>query len=364
MSLFDNQPHLSQNPHFVGAPSHYAPFKAPRPVDFGVSFASMDAPQPNNGGSSSQEVEVLSDQQAIDVDSDTENVRTERRIMWTPEEDEKLMSAWLKNSTDSSVGADRNNEHYWGDVVNSYNKTIPSQRKRNSKQAKDRWQRYGDKGVPTMILEAVASHNLRIWHAFFFGTAGSQKNDINVLNKSPLFINVLKGKAPRVKYTVNGTQYDMGYYLADKIYPEWAVFVKTILVPQMDEDKLFALMQEGARKDVECAFGVLQSRFDIVRRPARLWKQGDVINIMQACVILHNMIVEDEKDLVKVPLDLNENASATIVLPPEVRTSDSPNPCFAEVLRINFAIQARPTHRQLRNDLVEHIRQRYGNKEN
>jgi len=168
MSLFDNQPHLSQNPHFVGAPSHYAPFNAPRPVDFGVSFASMDAPQPNNGGSSSQEVEVLSDQQAIDVDSDTENVRTERRIMWTPEEDEKLMSAWLKNSTDSSVGADRNNEHYWGDVVNSYNKTIPSQRKRNSKQAKDRWQRYGDKGVPTMILEAVASHNLRIWHAFFW----------------------------------------------------------------------------------------------------------------------------------------------------------------------------------------------------
>jgi len=30
----------------------------------------------------------------------------------------------------------------------------------------------GDKGVPAMILEAVASHNPRIWHAFF-GTAGS-----------------------------------------------------------------------------------------------------------------------------------------------------------------------------------------------
>jgi hypothetical protein len=47
----------------------------------------------------------------------------------------------------------------------------------------------GDKGVPTMILEAVASRNLRIWHAFF-STAGSQ-NDINVLNKSTLFIDVL-----------------------------------------------------------------------------------------------------------------------------------------------------------------------------
>jgi len=76
----------------------------------------------------------------------------------------------------------------------------------------------GDKGVPTMILEAVATRDLRIWHAFF-GTAGSQ-NDINVLNKSPLFIQAIKGEAPAVHYNVNGTQYDMGYYLADKIYPE------------------------------------------------------------------------------------------------------------------------------------------------
>ena len=87
----------------------------------------------NNGGSSSEEVEVLSDQQSVEVHSDDENVRTEKWIKWTPEEDKRLMSAWLKNSTDLSVGADRNNEHYWGDVVKSYNMTIPSHRKRNSK---------------------------------------------------------------------------------------------------------------------------------------------------------------------------------------------------------------------------------------
>jgi len=220
----------------------------------------------------------------------------------------------------------------------------------------------GDKGTPTMILEAVATRDLRIWHAFF-GTAGSQ-NDINVLNKSPLFIQAIKGEAPKVHYNVNGTQYDMGYYLADRIYPEWAVFVKTVTAPQSEEDKLFALMQEGARKDVERTFGVLQSRFDIVRRPARLWKQGDVINIMQVVVILHNMIVEDEKESIREVLDLNENPSATIVLPPEVRTSDNPNPCFAEVLRRNSAIKARPTHRKLKKDLIEHIWQRYGNKGN
>ncbi|RLN35494.1 uncharacterized protein C2845_PM03G36370 [Panicum miliaceum] len=220
----------------------------------------------------------------------------------------------------------------------------------------------GDKGVPTMILEAVATRDLRIWHAFF-ATAGS-KNDINVLNKSPLFTQAIKGEALAVHYNVNGTQYDMGCYLADRIYPEWAVFVKTMIAPQSVEDKLFALMQEGARKDVECTFGVLQSRFDIVHRPARLWKQRDVINIMQACVIVHNMIVEDEMESIREVLDLSENPSATIVLPPEVRTSDNPNPCFAKVLHRNSAIKARPTHRKLKKDLIEHIWQCYGNKGN
>jgi len=93
-------------------------------------------------------------------------------------------------------------------------------------------------------------------------------------------------------------------------------------------------------------------------------KAGDVINIMQACVILYNMIVEDEKDSIREVLDLNENPSATIVLPPEVRTSDNPNPTFVEVLRRNSTIKARPTHRKLKKDLIEHIWQRYGNKGN
>jgi hypothetical protein len=89
----------------------------------------------------------------------------------------------------------------------------------------------------------------------FFGTVGAN-NDINVLNRSNLFTQVLQGRAPEVEFMVNGTEYNMGYYLADGIYPEWATFVKTIPLPQCDKDKLFAAHQEGARKDVERAFGV------------------------------------------------------------------------------------------------------------
>ena len=76
------------------------------------------------------------------------------------------------------------------------------------------------------------------------------------------------------------------------------------------------------------------------------------------------VVVEDEKDLIREVLDLNENPSATIVLPLEVRTSDNPNSTFAEVLRRNSTIKARPTHRKLKKDLIEHIWQRYGNKGN
>ncbi|XP_024311973.1 uncharacterized protein LOC112269446 [Brachypodium distachyon] len=47
---------------------------------------------------------------------------------------------------------------------------------------------------PTIILEAVASQDLWIWHAFF-GLPGSL-NDINVLHRSPIFTRLAEGQAP------------------------------------------------------------------------------------------------------------------------------------------------------------------------
>ncbi|GKA04403.1 putative nuclease HARBI1 [Tanacetum coccineum] len=115
----------------------------------------------------------------------------------------------------------------------------------------------------TIILEAVASYDLWIWHAFF-GTPGSC-NDINVLHRSPVFNDVLEGRAPKVSYVVNGKQKNMAYYLTDGIYPSWAAFVKSISSPQIRKHRLFAQHQEAVRKDVERAFGVLQARFAFLR---------------------------------------------------------------------------------------------------
>ena len=94
---------------------------------------------------------------------------------------------------------------------------------------------------PTIILEAVASYDLWIWHAFF-GLPGSH-NDINVLERSNVFAEVTEGRAPRVEYTINDHDYTMGYYLADGIYPSWSTFVKTIPTPQGNKRKHFVAAQ-------------------------------------------------------------------------------------------------------------------------
>ncbi|XP_024008043.1 uncharacterized protein LOC112084025 [Eutrema salsugineum] len=149
-------------------------------------------------------------------------------------------------------------------------------------------------GKPTIVLEAVASYDLWIWHAFF-GPPGTL-NDINVLDRSPVFDDIINGQAPRVNFFVNGTEYNLAYYLTDGIYPKWAAFVQSIPKPQGPKACLFAERQESARKDVERAFGVLQARFAIVKNPAFFWDKEKLGKIMRACIILHNMIVEDERE--------------------------------------------------------------------
>ncbi|GJX04221.1 ALP1-like protein [Tanacetum coccineum] len=149
------------------------------------------------------------------------------------------------------------------------------------------------KKYPTIMLEVVASQDLWIWHAFF-GVAGAN-NDINVLDNSPLFDDLLNDTAPVVPYVVNGVGYEKGYYLADGIYPQWATFVKSFTVANDAKHAYFKKRQEGARKDVERAFGVLQGRWGIIQQPARSYHVNTLRRVMYSCIILHNMILKDQK---------------------------------------------------------------------
>jgi hypothetical protein len=84
-----------------------------------------------------------------------------------------------------------------------------------------------------------------------------------------------------------------------------APFYKTISQPQGAKRAQFSIVQEAQRKDVERAFGVLpQARlWRILALPCKLWSVGAMNHVIIACIILHNMIIEDEWDSTK---DTNE----------------------------------------------------------
>ncbi|KAL7607230.1 hypothetical protein Lser_V15G14986 [Lactuca serriola] len=128
----------------------------------------------------------------------------------------------------------------------------------------------GDHKELTIILEAIPSHDLWIWHAFF-GPTGAN-NDINVLDQSSVFNDIYLGKSHNVPFQANGVAYKHGYYLTDGIYPPLSVFVKSFTCPNEPKRKKFKEAQESARKDVERAFGVLKRRWQVLTVGARSYE--------------------------------------------------------------------------------------------
>jgi hypothetical protein len=145
---------------------------------------------------------------------------------------------------------------------------------------------------PSLVLEAAADANLFIWHAAF-GYPGSL-NDINILEQSPLHKSMLDGSYHRdidFEYSVSNHKFFRLYYLADGIYPECSRFVKTFSEPIGLAKKRYASWQEGARKDIERTFGVLQRKFHVLCRPFEQWKIEDISDIVYTTIILHNWMV-------------------------------------------------------------------------
>jgi hypothetical protein len=87
-----------------------------------------------------------------------------------------------------------------------------------------------------------------------------------------------------------------GYYLADGIYPSWPMFIKGVTVPQQAKQRFFSMKQVSVMKDVECAFSILKKRFNILAIPDRSYSQRTLGLIMHAYIILHNIIINNERD--------------------------------------------------------------------
>ena len=195
----------------------------------------------------------------------------------------------------------------------------------------------------SIILEAVCDYRLWIWHAFF-GIPGGN-NDLNVLDRSPLVRNILTGNANGLGFWVNGNWYDKYYLLADGIYPKWSCFVQSLQDPEDQKESNFSACQESARKDVERCFGVLQSRWSMIANPCRLWSTSDMADVMYACIIMHNMIIEDEADEGLPELGVSSSSQSTL------RRGFT----FNDLQIGTQHLQESETYYSLRDDLVQHL---------
>ncbi|GJW74222.1 ALP1-like protein isoform X1 [Tanacetum coccineum] len=134
-------------------------------------------------------------------------------------------------------------------------------------------------------------------------------NDLNVLYGSPLFDDELADTAPECPF-------------------------------------VFKRVQEAARKDIERAFGVLQGRWGIIRQPARAYQINMLKKIMYCCIMLHNMILEDE--------GFEVNVRDLFVSPTPHIQRTWVERCELH-LRKSKELRDRKTHIDLRQDLVEHL---------
>jgi hypothetical protein len=105
------------------------------------------------------------------------------------------------------------------------------------------------------------------------------------------------------------------------------------------------------RKDVEKAFGVLQSRFAMMRGPCRMWDKETIWYIMTGVVILHNVIIENERGAEEEDFDYDQDGGE--VLRAEDYRRDPL--VLSDFLCIYNEIEVRTIHEQLRDDLMEHL---------
>ena len=106
-------------------------------------------------------------------------------------------------------------------------------------------------------------------------------------------------------------------------------------------------------KDVEWTFGVLQAHFAIVHGPARFWVDETLVDIMKVCIIMHNMVIEDEGDIGNTEFD-GSDAN------PPVEVSHAYTPELEDFMQTHYQIRDNVSHSQLQSDLIEHLWERHG----
>ena len=87
-----------------------------------------------------------------------------------------------------------------------------------------------------------------------------------------------------VPYKIGSEIFEKCFILVDGIYPEYGRFAKGYKQPITENEKKYTKWQEGARKEIERAFAILQSKFQFVCRPILLHNINHICKRMGTCI--------------------------------------------------------------------------------
>lgn len=158
----------------------------------------------------------------------------------------------------------------------------------------------GKSGKPTLAYSVTCSHSRKIFYCSP-GFEGS-KND-KTISKYDAFIDIVRSDdmyttAEWPLRTAAGVETRTGAYLiCDGGYHKWYEMVCGLKHTSSVPHSLFSSQLESVRKDIECCFGIMKMRFNILTKPLQYHSKTPyefltkANNIMHSCCILHNLLL-------------------------------------------------------------------------
>jgi Plant transposon protein len=204
-------------------------------------------------------------------------------------------------------------------------------------------------------MEAICDESLWIWHVIF-GCPGSF-NDVNILNCSPLFAEVLAGNFPPSAPSIKMEGFDLKWYywLVDGIYPHSSRFVTSFRDPSGPQEHTANPRQEAVRKSVERVLSVLFKRCNALYQPSRLHHVESMRKVVLTCVILHNMIVKarscDCLGLIGDEATFGPANATNVRIIPKARTVEGRTAQWRDAA----LTESTPLHLELQQALKRHI---------
>ena len=165
------------------------------------------------------------------------------------------------------------------------------------------WAFHNHKGyklaIPSRNYNATVAHWRQILGSTF-GHPGTW-NDKSLILFDDLIKNIHEGKLfannefKLFELDKDGNVVEITYlgvwFLVDNGYLDWSTTVPPMNNPLTFEEIRFSEWLESMRKDIECTFGIMKKRFNVLKYGIRLHKISDCDKVWATCCALHNRIL-------------------------------------------------------------------------